>query len=364
MIVTVNGRYSTQRMTGVQRYAAEIVSRLSGRVSVVSPQHAMGSVRGHAWEQFYLPASLQGSLLWSPCNTGPLRYRRQVVTMHDCAFHDCPEAFSKSFRLWYEWLLPRLARRVAKVITVSEFSRNRIVDLLDIPLEKVAVVPNAVSPSFRRTDNMAIAAMRARLELPNRYVLSLGSIEPRKNLNRLLQAWKLVSKRLSGHVLVVAGGRSTVFREAFSSVPENVLFPGYVDDGDLPALYSGASCFVYPSIYEGFGLPVLEAMACGTPVVCSNSTSIPEVSGDSALSVDPFDVEAIGRAMTEILLNRELQKSLSVKVVHQASQFSWDRASDQIWDILQSQATDRQVASMAFDEVSSVPSPGMNRRFH
>jgi len=355
MIVTVNGRYSTQRMTGVQRYAAEIVSRLSSRVSVVSPQRAVGGVRGHSWEQFYLPRSVQGSLLWSPCNTGPLHHRRQVVTVHDCAFHDCPDAFSKPFRLWYEWLLPRLTQRVAKVITVSEFSRNRIVDLLGIPLEKVAVVPNAVSPSFCRTDNTAIDAMRGRLGLPKKYVLSLGSIEPRKNLNRLLQAWKLVSERLNGYVLVVAGGRSAMFREALSSVPKNVLFPGYVHDRDLPALYSGASCFVYPSVYEGFGLPVLEAMACGTPVVCSNNTSLPEVSGDAALSIDPFDVEAIGRAMVEILLNQELQKSLSVKVIHQASQFSWDRSSDQIWDILQSEATDCLVASTACDEVSSVP---------
>lgn len=339
MMAIVNGRYATQRMTGVQRYAAEIVSRLANRVSVVKPQRAFGGIRGHVWEQIQLPRSTKGSLLWSPCNTGPLRHRRQVVTVHDCAFHDCPEAFSKQFRLWYEWLLPRLTHRVAKVITVSEFSRNRIVDLLGVPHEKVAVVQNAVSPSFCRTDKTTIDAMRGRLGLPEKYVLSLCSIEPRKNLNRLLQAWKLVSERLSGHVLVVAGGRSAVFREALSTIPENVLFPGFVDDLDLPGLYSGASCFVYPSLYEGFGLPVLEAMACGTPVVCSNNTSLPEVSGDAALSVDPLDVEAIGRAVEEILIDGELRNSLRVRAIQQASQFSWDRASDEIWDILRSEAS-------------------------
>jgi len=337
MLVTVNGRYSKQRMTGVQRYAAEIVSRLSTRVSVVSPHNVVGGVRGHIWEQIFLPGHVQGSLLWSPCNTGPIGYRRQVVTVHDCAFHDCPEAFSKPFRLWYEWLLPRLAHRVAKVITVSEFSRDRIVDLLGIPPEHVPVVPNAVSSNFCRTDKNTIVAMRDRLGLPNQYVLSLGSIEPRKNLNRLLQAWQLVHERLSGYFLVVAGGRSDVFREAFSSVPPNVLFTGYVDDRDLPALYSGASCFVYPSIYEGFGLPVLEAMACGTPVVCSNNTSLPEVYGDAALAIDPLDIEAIGLSIAEVVRDGDLRGAMSAKAIVQASRFSWDRSSNQTWDILQSQ---------------------------
>ena len=352
MRITINGRYRKQRMTGVQRYAQEIVSRLRERVSVVEPRHAVGGLRGHAWEQVCLPFRSQGSVLWSPCNTGPLYHPKQVVTIHDCAFHDCPEAFSKSFRRWYEWLLPRLARRAAKVVTVSEFSRRRLIELFGVPHEKTEVIANAVSQSFRPTDKAVVDVMRRRLGLPDSYVLTLGSIEPRKNLHRLLQAWQVTNERFKDHVLVVAGGRSSVFREVFTSVPPNVMFLGYVPDDDLPALYCGASCFVYASVYEGFGLPVLEAMSCGTPVICSNNTSLPEVSGDAALSVDPQDVHAIGHAITEILQAPELQRSLRAEGIHRAAKFSWDRSSDQVWDVLQSQGL---VTESSVQRGSSLP---------
>tara|TARA_R110002049_G_scaffold27321_2_gene94022 strand:+ start:100512 stop:101399 length:888 start_codon:yes stop_codon:yes gene_type:complete len=270
-----------------------------------------------------------------------------VVTIHDCAFHDCPDAFSKSFQRWYEWLLPRLACRAAKIITVSEFSRRRLLDLFGVPIEKTEVIANAVSQRFRPTNKDVVDAMRSRLGLPDSYVLTLGSIEPRKNLDRLLQAWKMSSERLKDRVLVVAGGRSSVFREVFTSAPRNVMFLGYVPDSDLPALYSGASCFVYTSVYEGFGLPVLEAMSCGTPVVCSNNTSLPEVSGEAAVAVDPFDVDVTGAAISEILQNPELQRTLRTDGLRQAARFSWTRTSDQVWDVLQSQVAERPVVSSA-----------------
>ena len=301
----------------------------------------LAGARAHLWEQFVLPRQVGGELLWSPCNTGPLRVRKQVVTIHDLAFRDCPGAFSRAFTAWYGWLLPRLANRVRRIITVSEFSRQRIVECLQVAPERVCVVPNGVDRRFHPVDPPQRAAVAGRLKLPRRYVLSIGSLEPRKNLRGLLRAWELLGSACAGCSLVLCGVRSHVFRDAgLTGLPDDVILPGYVADEHLPALYSGAEMFVYPSLYEGFGLTVLEAMACGTPVVCSSTTSLPEVAGDAAVTVEPTDAAALSAAIGRVLGDRRLRAELGERGLARAAQFSWEHTAAETWRVLAAAAAE------------------------
>ena len=290
--ILVNGRYAAKRMTGVQRYAAEIVRRLGTRCRLVGTAVPDG-VRGHRWEQASLPLRCRGSLLWSPCNTGPLAVRRQVVTIHDATYADTPECFSRPFAAWYRFLLPRLARRVARVMTVSQFSRRRLAELTGLAEADIDVIPNGVDPRFAPPSAEAVAAVRQRFDLPGPYVLSLGSIEPRKNLATLLRAWPRVAARRPDLTLAIAGGGNAIYGHVGVDGIQHVRPLGYVPDDLLPALYGGAEAFVFPSVYEGFGLPPLEAMACGAAVVCSDATALPEVVGDAAVMVSPTDADAM-----------------------------------------------------------------------
>ena len=212
MKIQVNGRYLVQRVTGVQRYAREIVARLGERVAVIAPRGPAKGLRGHFWEQAILPCRMQRGLLWSPSATGPLAVRSQVVTIHDCAFVDRPEGFSRVFAAWYRYLVPRLARRARRILTVSEFSRQRICQVCRVPAEKVVVIPNGVQAAWTRVSDEAIEATRQRLGLSQPYVLSAGSLEPRKNLSRLLQAWQRLGPTKDGLVLVLAGAEGHVFK--------------------------------------------------------------------------------------------------------------------------------------------------------
>ena len=339
MRVQVNGRFMRQRVTGMQRYAREIVARLGSRVELVEPARTGHGIRGHLWEQVGLPCRLRHSLLWSPCTTGPLGVGSQVVTIHDCAFRDRAECFTPRFAAWLQWLVPRLARRVRQVLTVSEYSKDRIADICQVPPEKIHVVYNGVDSRFRPATAEEIAAAREKFALPDNYVLCVGSLEPRKNLPRLLEAWQQVSHQQTHSKLVLVGTTAAIFASAkLEAPPENVIFTGYVPDELLPALYSGAAAFVYPSLYEGFGLTVLEAMACGTPVICSSTTSLPEVAGDAAILIDPNDVAAIGQAIQNLLTDESLRSSLRARGLARAGQFTWDRAAADTWQVLASAA--------------------------
>jgi glycosyltransferase involved in cell wall biosynthesis len=345
--VQVNGRFVRQRVTGMQRYAREIVARLGSRVEIVEPSRAGHGIRGHLWEQVGLPCRLRRSLLWSPCTTGPLGVGSQVVTIHDCAFLDRAECFTPRFAAWLQWLVPKLARRVRQILTVSQYSKDRIAETCRVPAEKIHVVYNGVDPRFRPASAQEITAARERFALPENYVLCVGSIEPRKNLPRLLEAWNLVNKQRASNQqhqqdkpkLVLVGTTAAVFASAKLEAPEeSVVLTGYVPDEMLPALYSGAAAFVYPSLYEGFGLTVLEAMACGTPVICSSTTSLPEVAGDAAVLVDPSDTAAISQAIQNLLADEPLRSSLRIRGLARAQEFTWDRAAQQTWQVLSTAA--------------------------
>ncbi len=341
MSVTVNGRFLTARVTGVERYAREMMARGSQSAAVVTPRGAGRGVRGHLWEQSVLPARVGRSLLWSPCNTGPLAVARQVVTIHDCAFYDHPEGFSRKFAAWYDWLVPRLARRIRRIITISKFSRDRLLEYCRVSPDKVVVIPQGVDGRFRPLPAAEIGQARRELGLPPRYVLCVGNLAPRKNLPRLLEAWRHVSPRFPDLSLVLVGAAGAVFRDAgISTLPPSVVQAGYLDDELLPAVYGGAELFVFPSLYEGFGLPVLEAMACGVPVLTSNVTSLPEVAGDAALLVDPYSVESMADGLARLLADARLREVLAQRGLARARTFTWDRTAQATWQVLHETALD------------------------
>jgi glycosyltransferase involved in cell wall biosynthesis len=262
----------------------------------------------------------------------PLRGRPTVLTVHDLIFRHLPE-HHKSLNRWYlRWALPLYCRRADRVIAVSEATRHDLIEAYDLPPEKVHVIHEAASPRFRATSEASQADVRTRYGLPDHYLLFVGTLEPRKNLTRLLRVWTTL--RRSGEVppLVLVGARGWLIDEFFralgrSAYRKDVMLPGYIADEDLPAIYGSATAFVFPSLYEGFGLPPLEAMACGTPVACSDTSSMPEVVGDAAVTFDPQDEDAMAEALRRIVRDADLRAELQVRGLRRAAQFSWKRAA-------------------------------------
>ncbi|MBI5686442.1 MAG: glycosyltransferase family 4 protein [Verrucomicrobia bacterium] len=340
-LILVNGRFVTKAVTGVQRYSSELVSRFGDRIRLLAPARSLQGIQGHLWEQVVLPARVGSGFLWSPGNTGPLALSRQAVTIHDAATLDHPEWFSGKFAALYRFLLPKLMRRARRVITVSEFSKQRLIEHGGISPDRVCAIPNGVDARFRPAAPEAVAALRRKLGLAEDYALAVGSLEPRKNLRGLFQAWQIAQPRLGGMELAVAGGSGKIFSNiGFERLPAGIRLLGYVEDADLVALYGGARMFVYPSLYEGFGLPPLEAMSCGTPVLTSNVTSLPEAVGDAALAVNPTDPEAIADGMIRLAEDGALCGELRSKGRQRAGQFTWECSAEATWQALQEAAAD------------------------
>ncbi len=339
--LTFNIRTLQAEQSGVQRYARELDRRWGSQIARVRPSHHAQGVHGHVWEQCVLPARCRGRLLFSPGNTGPLACRDQVVTIHDASTFDHPEAFSGLFGRWYRWLLPRLARRARAIITVSQFSRGRLSQRLGISPEKIVVVPNGVTPPVPRSEEL-IAQDAAQLRLPPRFLLFVGSQDPRKNVQRLIEAFSRA--RLGDVELLLAGGADPrLFHpdgQPPTSVP-GVRTLGRVSDTALETLYRRAEGFVFPSLYEGFGLPPLEAMARGCPVLSSHATCLPEVCGPSweqngaCLYFAPDSTEAIAAALESFCnISTDTRHSMIEAGRRHAARFSWDRCAQATLDVL------------------------------
>jgi glycosyltransferase involved in cell wall biosynthesis len=340
--IALNARFAVHRPSGMQRYGIELAHRLRDHVHMVQPTQALRGPAGHLWEQFYLPSATHGRLLWSPNNTGPLAVRRQVCTLHDLIPLDHPEWFSRRFAAWYKWLLPRLAKQVRHIITVSEFTKQRAVELLRVPPEKVTVILHGVDERFRPQPEESVVEMRRALGIDcSSYLLYVGNLEPRKNLHRLLRAWEIAQRSVPREIeLVVSGakGSSLVFeRVSLGKIPPRVRFTGYVPDEHLPALYTGSLALVYPSLYEGFGLPPLEAMACGTLVVTSSNTSLPEVVGDAATLVDAEDVHSIADGILRVVNNNGRRSAIRQTGFERVKDFTWERTARETLQVLRDQ---------------------------
>jgi glycosyltransferase involved in cell wall biosynthesis len=264
----------------------------------------------------------------------PLRSIPTVLTVHDLIFRHLPEHHKPLNRWYLNLTMPLYCRRATHVIAISECTRHDLVAAYGLPPEKVTVVYEAADFRFRPQPSEAVAAVRARYGLPDRYLLFVGTIEPRKNLTRLLSAFEVVHAEGLTDGLTIVGKRGWLYGDFFarleaSPVRNAVLFPGYVPDEDLPAVYAGAQALVFPSLYEGFGLPVLEAMACGAPVVASHVSSIPEVGGEAALFFDPTDTDEMAQTIRCLLHDAALRGEVQVRGLTQATRFSWERAADE-----------------------------------
>ncbi|MBA2501339.1 MAG: glycosyltransferase family 4 protein [Pyrinomonadaceae bacterium] len=255
-----------------------------------------------------------------------------VTTIHDLAFEHIPETFKRRSFLQLRLTVRRTARRAAHIITPSEFSRQDVIKTYRIAPERISVTPEAAAAHFAPVeDGRMIERTKQRYGINGDYILAVGSIQPRKNLPRLIRAYaSLRRKRPEGNLpqLVFVGKQAWLYAETLralgeSEVKNQTLLTGYVPEEDLPALYSGALCFVYPSYFEGFGLPPLEAMACGAAVITGNRTSLPEVVGDAALTVNPFDEEELAAAIGKLIDDENLRALLQRKGVERAAQFSW-----------------------------------------
>jgi glycosyltransferase involved in cell wall biosynthesis len=256
---------------------------------------------------------------------------KSVFTLHDLIFLFHPETHKPLNRWFLTLMMPRFLRAADAVIAVSECTKRDAIRFYRIPEEKISVIYEGVNPRFRPADPETIAAVRARYNLPEHFILYVGTIEPRKNLTALLEAFHHL---LATHDLrlVIVGKKGWLYEGFFRRLRElglgdRVIFTGYVPDEDLPAIYSAADLFVFPSLYEGFGLPVLEAMACGTPVICSNTSSLPEVAGDAAFLVDPTDVCSLAGAMEQALTDEHLRSELMAKGLERARWFTWEKAA-------------------------------------
>lgn len=350
----INGKFASQRITGVQRVGYELAMAFQRlmpediELPVLIPANARSDVllpeskvvgrwlKGSLWEQLALPFATGGRTLLSLCNMGPLILRRQVVMVHDVAIYDLPENYSWKYRLWYRIALALLKRNARHIVTVSEFSKTRIMERLGIKSSRISVVWNGVDHFETIVPN---ADILSRLNLQNdRYVLAVGSLSVGKNLARILAAMERLRDHGDWKFVVVGGCDLRVYssqaKENFD-VSGNIIAAGFVSDGELKALYQNAACFLFPSLYEGFGLPPLEAMSCGCPVIVSREASLPEVCGDAAMYCDAHSVDDIVDKVTQMMDDTGLRETWRERGRAHARGFRWERSARQLLDVLE-----------------------------
>ncbi len=349
----INGSFLAQRQTGVQRYARELTRALtdlddrSFETVILAPGVAPSeSIADHvvrdnsslplpAWVQMKLPVLCRRhsiDLLWSPCNMGPLVLANQLLTLHDASPFASNDWFSWPFRTYTRLTWPRLARRVRRVITDSEFSREELDRFGIADRETVSVVPCGVDPFWSpRAPTPAVTEL-------GEYVLTMGGGNPRKNVAGSVQAWRLLGHDLrSRHKLVVVGGGGAIFAHDGVRGSEDIVELQDVDDETLAALYTSARAFLYPSLYEGFGLPPLEALACGTVCLVSDGSSLPEVLGDSVLYCDPLQPASIARGLETLLTDEDQRAALDLRRQDRIDRYRWPRSAALLAKLIESE---------------------------
>ncbi|AZO01435.1 glycosyltransferase family 1 protein [Mesorhizobium sp. M9A.F.Ca.ET.002.03.1.2] len=353
---TINGRFLAQPTTGVQRYAREIVSALDALIVGQAPLardlavellvppgtldklplaaicvRTVGSFGGHAWEQAVLPAYLRGGLL-SLCNTGPLTVRRQVLCIHDVNTRTCPQSYSLPFRLLYRTLVPALGRTALRIATVSQYSAGELTRYGVCPAEKVEVVGNGHEHALRWTpchsqQTLAVAG-------PGTIVV-LGSSIPHKNVGLIIGMHdRLAAAGLQ--VVVVGASTPRVFGSIGDRTSPDVIWLGRRSDAELGALLRDSLCLAFPSLVEGFGLPPLEAMALGCPVVMSDRASLPEIGGDAVLYASPCDENAWFDCFMRLVHEEGLRTKLIARGHARATRFQWAASAQRYLDLMAS----------------------------
>jgi glycosyltransferase involved in cell wall biosynthesis len=337
--LAINGRFLTQHTTGVQRFAAEVTQAIAragvplrllaprdapDRLGDVPVEHA-GTRSGQAWEQLDLPPAARSATLLNLGNTAPLRGGVRLVVIHDAGVFDTPESYSFAFRVWYRALHLALPRTGARIVTVSEFSRARLAVRLRLDPARIAVMPEGGEHILRTPADVGVLSKHGLA--PRRYALAVGTRAAHKNLGALRDTAALLATR--GMTLAVAGAvEGGVFSGAADATGAKLL--GRVTDAELRALYENALCLIFPSRYEGFGIPPLEAMWCGCPVLAARAGAVPEVCGDAALW---FDAEGPAAAVTRLLDEPGLAETLRARGSERAKLYSWDAAAHRLLDL-------------------------------
>ncbi|SEG68182.1 Glycosyltransferase involved in cell wall bisynthesis [Methylobacterium sp. 190mf] len=350
----MNGRFLTQDLTGVQRYAWNVarhlndtLDRLNASAPILAPVRAadpqlsrmplvqFGRIGGHRWEQFALPTRWHGNLL-NLCNTAPAIKTKQVVCIHDANIFIRPESYSAPFRAYYRFIQAVIARRSTKITSVSSYSATQIANHLPLTASQIVVLPNGHEhaldwePQLAQSAPSIVSGRRSGGERP--FALVLGSRAPHKNLRLIMD----IAPRLGqdGIDVIVAGGSAKIYSHDAVTGGENVLFTGRIDDNDLAFLLDHALCLLFPSWTEGFGLPIVEAMARGCPVISSDRASMPEVCGDAALLAAPDDPAIWVRHIDSLRRSLHLREELIGAGRQRVNQFSWKTTAQAYADLM------------------------------
>ncbi len=370
MRVGIDFTAASRERAGIGRYARELIRALarhdhSNAYALFVPRDAQDELTNYSWPSNFsikrgplnerlfaamwhrarVPLPIETftgavDVFYSPdFLLPPTRAKRTVVTVHDLSYVRLPECFPTPLLKYLNAAVPRALVHANLILADAESTRRDLNEVYGVPLDKIRVLYSGVDPRFRPEVSGDSRSRVRELTGGKPYLLSVSTIQPRKNYARLIQAFaRLISNPrlfISNLQLVIAGGKGWMYEEVFETaqrlgIADRVLFPDFFLDDDLPALYAHATLFVYPSLYEGFGLPIAEAMACGTPVVTSNASSLPEVAGDAALYFDPHNVDEMADAVHRALIDDSLRADLRAKGLAQAKKFSWDKAAREL----------------------------------
>ncbi|MEW6016256.1 MAG: glycosyltransferase family 1 protein [Candidatus Zixiibacteriota bacterium] len=354
--IFINGRFLSQAITGVQRYAAEIVKgideiislddsiRRKFQFSILAPKgvgrelnlknislNEVGRRHGHLWEQLELPFHSRKGILVNLCNMAPILKRQQTVTIHDVAVFAMPHAYTRSFRIWYRFIFRTLRVRPAEIITDTTFSASEIKKYLPAKEKRVTVIPAGCEHISDVTSDHRIIS---RLGLTSgNYLLAVSSLNERKNFRGFLAA--MGQRDFAKYQTVVVGNlNKKIFGDSAVRLPENIVQVAEINDAELKALYANAGVFVYPSFYEGFGLPPLEAMVCGAPAVVSDIPAHREVCGEAALYCNPYEIKDIAEKIEKVLLSGDIREEMIAKGKERAEMFSWKKSAQKLLDLI------------------------------
>lgn len=349
--ICINGKFLSQNLTGVQRYAVEIIKAIDNHLNdtkikekynfiIIAPSNLkydfkfknikirkVGLLKGTLWEQIELPYYSRNKFLLNFCNVAPIIKKNQIVTIHDAATAAMPKSFSMVFKLWYRFMYFILEKRLNKIFTVSNFAKNQVNKYFNFDKNKIIVTYNGIEHIFRiKPDNEILKKFS--IEKCN-YILAVSSLNPSKNFKLVLEC----AKYLSDYKFIIAGRKNTtVFKNENLEIPQNVNFIGYVSDEELVALYRNAYCFVYPSLYEGFGIPPLEAIALGCPVILSNIEVFKEIYNDNAVYCDSNNAKQLASKIQD---NESLDKLRNVYLTNNdLHKYSWNKTVKKIFDYL------------------------------
>lgn len=351
-MLVINARFLTQPITGVQRFAIELSTLLKTsfpkKIIFVAPHNIIhhdlaekldvqiiGTHTGHLWEQLDLPLYLtkqNNPLLLCLCNTAPILYSNKISTVHDITFIRYPKTYSINFNLFYKFIIPRILRTSKHIFTVSNFSKKEIQTYYKIHNHKISVIYNAVNKVFKSNQNQKLSK--------NNYILAVSSIKENKNFLMVYESFILAQKEIPDLYLYIIGdlnnnnfnNQEKLIKELHSHPQIKIL--GRITDNELIKYYSNAKAFIFPSFYEGFGIPVLEAQACGCPVIAANSSSLPEVLNNSAIMCNPNNKEEFADAIIKLNNKQKLIDELRNNGYKNVCRFSWERSCNNIIDTI------------------------------